>query len=136
MKQQFLLAVLLIGLTALATPMAAQKGGKGPSAADPETTPMGIQHMAPNAGSSFEGFIYGVVKQLNKDEMVLTKTQAGADQTFKFSKKTKFLHDGKASALTSLKPGEEVWVGADTNKKTGELVARKVLTGVFIMPSN
>jgi hypothetical protein len=133
-KQQIIFAVLLIGLTAWVVPVAGQKGGRGGSA-DPESTPMGIQHTAPTAGSDYEGFLYGVVKEVNKDGMVLTKTQAGSDQAFKFGKKTKFVHDGKGSTVTSLKLGDQVWVDADENKKTGDLVARKVVSGVFTMPS-
>jgi len=94
---------------------------------------MGIQHTGPNAGSKYADFLYGVVKELNKDEMVLTKTKVGADQTFKFNKKTKFIHDGKGSSLESLKLGDEVWVDADQDKKTGDFFAKKVVTGVFIM---
>jgi hypothetical protein len=28
-----------------------------------------------------------------------------------------------------------VWVDVDEDKKTGDLIARKVVTGVFLMPS-
>ena len=134
MKQQIVLAALVLGLVGWVTPMAGQKGGKGAgSSSEPESTPMGIQHTGANAGSKYADFLYGVVKTLNKDEMILTKTQSGVDQTFKFNKKTKFVHDGKGSTLDALKMGDEVWVDADTNKKTGDLTARKVVTGVFIM---
>ncbi len=133
MKQQIAILILIIGLVGFATQNAAQKGGKGASSADPETTPMGIQHVAPNAGSKYADYLYGVVKEVSKDEMVLTKTKAGVDQTFKFNKKTKFIQDGKDSSLNSLKSGEEVWVDIHEDKKTGDLIARKVVSGVFLM---
>jgi len=66
----------------------------------------------------------------------LTKTQAGVDQTFKFNKKTKFIHDGKGSSFESLKLGDKVWVDADQDKKTGDFITRKVVTGVFSMPTS
>ncbi len=132
MKQQIIFVALLIGLTALVAPVAAQKGGRGTSS-EPESTPMGIQHSGPNAGSKYADFLYGVVKELNKDDMVLTKTKLGADQTFKFTKKTKFISDGKTSTLEALKLGAEVWVDADQDKKTGDFIVKKVVTGVFIM---
>jgi hypothetical protein len=131
-KQQIIFVALLIGLTVMVAPVAAQKGGRGTSS-EPESTPMGIQHTSPNAGSKYADFLYGVVKELNKDDMVLTKTKLGADQTFKFTKKTKFINDGKTSTLEALKLGAEVWVDADQDKKTGDFIVKKVVTGVFIM---
>lgn len=68
--------------------------------------------------------------------MVLTKTKVGADQTFKFNKKTKFIRDGKDGSFKSLKVGDEVWVDADEDKETGNFIARKVIAGVFTMPSS
>ena len=65
--------------------------------------------------------------------MVLTKTKAGVDQTFKFNKKTKFIRDGKGSSLEALKLGDDVWVEPKEDKKTGDLIARKVVSGAFLM---
>jgi hypothetical protein len=132
-KQKIAILILMIGLVAFATPNAAQKGGKGAGSPEPETSPLGIQHIAPNAGSQYADYLYGVVKQLSKDEIVLTKTKAGVDQALKLNKKTKFVQDGKDSTLKSLKLGEEVWVDTEQDKKTGDLIARKVVTGVFLM---
>jgi len=97
---------------------------------------MGIQHNAPNAGSKYENYLYGVIKELSKEDMVLSGTKAGTDQTFTINKKTKFIQDGKDTSLKSLKVGEEVWVDADEDKKTGGLIARKVIGGIFVMPSD
>lgn len=85
------------------------------------------------AGDNYTGFRYGVVKAINKDEIVLTKTDAGTDETFKLNKKTKFVHDGKSSTLDSVKVGDKVWVDANQDKKTGDLIARKVVSGVSMM---
>jgi hypothetical protein len=90
------------------------------------------------AGNKYQDFLFGIVKGLSKDAMVLTKTQYGktqygSDPTFKFNKKTKFIHDGNDSSLESLKLGDKVWVDAREDKKTGDLIARKVVSGAFLM---
>jgi hypothetical protein len=98
--------------------------------------PLGVpSNGSGTAGSNYKGLIYGIVKSLNEDAVVLTKTNAGVDQTFKFNKKTKFIHDGKGSSLESLKLGDQVWVDVREDKKTGDFMARKVVTGAFVMPS-
>ena len=96
---------------------------------------MYILHTGASAGNNYKDYIYGVIKEVSQDGIVLTKTKAGTDQDFKLSKKTKFIEDGKEVSLKAFKSGDEVWVDADQDKKTGDLIARKVITGVFIMPS-
>ena len=137
MKLQMILVALVVGLMGLAAPSIAQRG-RGSSGGG--YSPLQVPATGANAGENYQDFLYGVVKELKKDAMVLTKTQYGkaqygSDQTFKFDKKTKFIHDGKDSSLKALKLGDEVWVDSDTDKKTGDLIARKVITGVFLMPS-
>jgi hypothetical protein len=56
------------------------------------------------------------------------------DQAFKFNKKTKFTLDGKTSTFDKLKVGEGIYIDVDTDKKTGEPIAKKVISGVD-MPS-
>jgi hypothetical protein len=115
-----------------AAPSMAQRGGRGASGGG--TSPLTVRSTGSGtAGDNVKGFLYGVVKALNKDAMVLTKTSAGVDQTFKFNKKTKFVRDGKNSSLDSLKLGDQVWVDANEDKKTGDMIARKVLSGAFLM---
>jgi hypothetical protein len=65
--------------------------------------------------------------------MVLTKTKFGTDQTFKFDKKTKFIRNGETSSLDQFKVGDEVWVDVQKDKKTGDLIAKKVVTGADVM---
>ena len=128
---QIILVAFIIGWVGFAAPSAAQRGrgssGGGYGALEVPSTG------TDTAGNKYQDYLYGVVKELNKDAMVLTKTKAGADQTFKFNKKTKFIQDGKDSSLESVKLGDEVWMDAGEDKKTGDLIARKVVTGVFIM---
>jgi hypothetical protein len=118
-------------MVGFALPAAAQKGGKG--AGDPESTTFGIQHNTPNAGAKYQNYVFGVVKELNKEGVVLTKTVSGEDRTFKFNKKTKFLLDGKDSTIESVHVGDKIWVDMDEDKKTGDLLAHKVVAGVFLM---
>ncbi len=81
----------------------------------------------------YQNFLYGVLKTVNKDEMVLEKTKFGIDQTFKFERKTKFIHDGKPSSWENLKTGDKVWVDVHKDKKTGDLFAKRVVTGVDVV---
>ena len=135
MKQQIIFVACVMAVAVFASPAAAQRGHGGGGAGGGYGA-LGVPSTGTDtAGNKFEDYIYGVVKGLNKDAVVLTKTKSGTDQTFKFNKKTKFIRDGKDSSLKALKLGDEVWVDSDTDKKTGDLIARKVITGVFLMPS-
>jgi hypothetical protein len=78
----------------------------------------------------FQDYFYGVIKSLDKKEMVLEKTKFGVDQAIKLDSKTKYLHNEKPSSFDRLAVGDQVWVQVNTTKKTGELTAKKVLTGV------
>ena len=78
----------------------------------------------------YQDYLYGVIKKIDAKEMVLEKTKFGIDQTFKFDRKVKFIHNGKPSSIDQLKAGDKVWVDVKTDKKTGELFAKKVITGI------
>jgi hypothetical protein len=80
----------------------------------------------------YQDFLYGVVKELNPNELVLTKTKFGTDQSFKITKKTKFIQDGKASSFDKLKVGDRIFVDVDRDKRTGDMIAKKVVSGVDI----
>ena len=99
------------------------------------------QHEPPKAGTArfgdptatartLQGYLYGVVKKIGTNELVLDKTEFGDAQVFKLEPKTKYIHDGKPSKLADLKVGDMVFVDAKKDKKTGERTARKVVTGV------
>jgi hypothetical protein len=79
----------------------------------------------------YENFLYGVIKTIDANGMVLEKTKFGTDQTFKFQPKTKFIHDNKPSSRQDLKVGDKVWVDVQQEKKTGDLYAKKVVTGTM-----
>jgi hypothetical protein len=79
---------------------------------------------------NLQGYVYGVVKKIGDHELILDKTEFGDNQVFKLEPKTKFIHDGKASSLADLKTGQGVWIDLKREKKTGELIAKKVVTGV------
>ncbi len=85
------------------------------------------------AGDNYAGYRYGVVKSISGNEIVLTKTDAGMDETFTLNKKTKFIHDGKGSFLDSIKVGDKVWIDAHLDKKSGDSIARKVVSGTSLM---
>jgi hypothetical protein len=81
-------------------------------------------------GGKYQNYIYGVVKKIRKDELVLDKTVYGDNQIFKLEHNTKFIQNGKHSSLAELKIGDMVWIDAKIKKKTDEKIARKVVTGV------
>lgn len=83
-----------------------------------------------STGGKYQNYIYGVVKKIEKDELILDKTVYGNDQVFKLQHKTKFIHNGKPSSLADLKVGDMVWIDAKLKKKTNEKIARKVVTGL------
>lgn len=77
-----------------------------------------------------QDLFYGVIKSLDKQEMVLEKTKFGIDQTIVLTGKTKFVRDGQASSLDILKVGDQVWIRTKNDKKTGDMLAQVVLSGV------
>jgi len=77
----------------------------------------------------FQDYLYGVVKTISKTEMVLDKTALGDGQVFQLSPKTKFIQDGKPSSQDKFKAGDKVWVDVK-KEKTGNMLARKVITGI------
>lgn len=83
-----------------------------------------------SVAGKYQNYVYGVVKEIGKDQIVLNKTRFGNDQVFKLEPKTKFIDNGKHSTLADLKVGDMVWVDAKMKKKTHEKIAKKVITGV------
>ena len=80
----------------------------------------------------YQNFLYGVIKTLDANGMVLEKTKAGIDQTFKFRPKTKFIHNDKPSSREDLKVGDQVYVDVHEDKKTGDLYAKQVISGIVV----
>lgn len=83
-----------------------------------------------SVAGKYQNYVYGVIKKIEKHELILNKTRFGNNQVFKLDRKTKFVHNGKHSTLAKLKVGDMVWVDAKLKKKTEERIARKVITGV------
>ncbi|MBZ5545318.1 MAG: DUF5666 domain-containing protein [Acidobacteriia bacterium] len=81
-------------------------------------------------GRFFQDLFYGVIKSLDKGELVLEKTKFGVDQSIKLNDKTKFVHDGAPSSFDKLKAGDQVWIQTKKDKKSGDMIAKKVFTGV------
>lgn len=127
-----ILGMLVLCIVGFASPCIAQRGGH--AATGGEGDPMAVRSTGMGtAGNNYAGFRYGVIKSIGGNEIVLTKTDAGMDETFKLNKKTKFVHDGKSSSPDSVKVGDKVWVDAREDKKTGDSIARKVVSGTSIM---
>ena len=78
--------------------------------------------------------LYGVIKKVDKNDIVLEKTKLGVDQTIRLDSKTKYIRDRKPSSLDKLAVGDPVYVYAKTEKKTGVMTAKKITSGVIAVP--
>jgi hypothetical protein len=125
-----MMTVALAGACA-ATAAWAQKDGQ-PNEKQPIVADTGRFGDASAIARKYQDFLYGVIKEKNPNELILTQTKFGVDQTFKLNKKTKFVQDGKPSSLDKLKLGDRVFIDVDTDKKTGELTAKKIVSGVDV----
>ncbi|MBZ5515117.1 MAG: DUF5666 domain-containing protein [Acidobacteriia bacterium] len=117
----------LIGLFAAALMMSLSAGAQYPGTKKPETARFGDPT---STARMFQDLFYGVIKSLDKSELVLEKTKFGVDQPVKLNDKTKFIRDGSPSSFDKLKVGDQVWVQPKKDKKSGDLIAIKVLSGV------
>jgi Domain of unknown function (DUF5666) len=125
MKARTILGGLLVML-GCAVAVCAQRADDAP------TTPANARFGDPTGTArNYLDFHYGVVKSVSDSDLICDKTEFGDDQPFRIDKKTKFTHDGKASSATELKAGDKVWVRVRTDKRTGEMTAVKVISGVF-----
>jgi hypothetical protein len=129
MKLRKFLMTTTLAAASLATLVAAPQSDK-----QPVTSNTGRFGDPTSVATKYRDFLSGVLKEKNPNELILTKTKFGVDQTFKLNKKTKFILDGKASSFDKLKVGEQIFIDVDTDKKTGDLIAKKVVSGVD-MPS-
>jgi hypothetical protein len=105
-------------------------GGAAQQPHEPPTAATGRFGNPTGTARTLQGYVYGVVKKIGKGDLVLDKTAFGDAQTFKLEPKTKYVHGGKPSKLADLKVGDMVYVDAKKDKKTGEMTARRVVTGV------
>jgi len=87
---------------------------------------------ASGTAPKYKNLLYGVIKSIDAQGMVLEKTKAGIDQTFKFQPKTKYIHDNKPSLREDVKVGDQVYVDVHKDKKTGDLYARQVISGIVV----
>jgi hypothetical protein len=125
MKLRRTLMTTILAAACLATLGAAPQSDKQPITSD-----TGRFGDASSTARKYQDYLYGVVKEKHPDELVMTKTKFGIDQTFKISKKTKFTADGKTSSLDKLKVGDGIYIDVDTDKKTGVMTAKKIIAGV------
>lgn len=79
----------------------------------------------------YQSYLFGVIKKLGKHQIILDKTRYGIATPVKLTSKTRFVRNKKKSTLTALKVGDAVYVDVKNDKKTGDLIAKKVLSGVL-----
>lgn len=80
----------------------------------------------------YQDYLYGVVAKAGPDGLVLDKTEFGVPKTIQVNKKTKYIRNGKHSTLNQLKPGDQVYVDVKKDKKTGTMLAKKVISGIGV----
>ena len=85
-------------------------------------------------GRNVQGDIYGVVKQIGEKEIVLDKTKFGVDTSIRLEAKTKYVRDKKPGTFAQLKVGDPIYVNVKTDKKTGTMTAKKVISGIIASP--
>jgi hypothetical protein len=107
------------------------------------SAPQGTQPIKPDngrfgdssaIGRNLQGNIYGVVKKIDENEIVLDKTKFGVDTTIRLDSKTKYVRDKKPSSVDKLKVGDPVYVDVKTEKKTGAMTAKRVISGMVATP--
>ena len=125
MKLQRIMLTAALAVACVATLAAAPQSDKQPIISktgrygDPSTV-----------ARKYQGYLFGIVKEVNASEIVLSKTKYGVDHPFKLTKKTKFTLDGKPSTYDKLKPGDGVYIEVDKDRRTGDEIAKKVAGGV------
>ncbi|MGH9447658.1 MAG: hypothetical protein ACRD3O_18305, partial [Terriglobia bacterium] len=77
-------------------------------------------------------YLSGVIAKIDAGALVLDKTKFGIPKTIRLTPKTKFIRNGKRSSLKQLKTGETVYVQTKKDKKTGGLIAKKVVSGMGV----
>lgn len=83
-----------------------------------------------SVAGKYQNYVYGVIKKIGKDEVIVNKTRFGNNQVFMLDHHTKVVKNGKHVKLAQLKVGDMVWIDAKLNKKKNEKIARKIITGV------
>jgi hypothetical protein len=88
----------------------------------------------PNAyARDYQDYLYGVVAKISSSALLLNKTKFGVPTSVRLMAKTKFIRNGKRGSLKQLKTGDMVYVQVKKDKKTGDLMAKKVVSGVGAM---
>jgi hypothetical protein len=127
-RSLFPFSALLIAFTL--APMAAAQSTTAPRTTSP-VLPQNGRFGDPDVyARNFQDYLYGVIAKVHQGALVLEKTKFGVPETIKLNRKTKFVRSGKRGSLDQLRAGEMVFVQVKKDKKTGSLIARKVVSGL------
>lgn len=78
----------------------------------------------------YQDYLYGVIAKISPTAIVLNKTKFGVPKTVELTRKTKYIVNGRRSSIKSLKHGEMVFVQVKKVRKTGGLLAKRVVSGM------
>lgn len=84
----------------------------------------------PGVAGQYQNYLFGVIGKITGHSIVLNKTKFGTPRAIVLDRKTKFVRNGKRSSADQLRVGEMVYVDVKTVKKTGTLLAKKVVSGI------
>lgn len=128
LKRIILPLVLAFGIAVTVGPAQDHTAGQGPD------TPPKAENARfgdpTSTGRNLQGYVYGVIKKIGHDELIVDKTEYGDGRSFKLQPKTKYVSNGKAGKLADLKAGQGVFIDVKKDKKTGDMIAKKVVLGL------
>ncbi|MGH9434810.1 MAG: hypothetical protein ACRD06_02285 [Terriglobia bacterium] len=119
--------ILITALLAASLPFSTAMAQRTTGPQEPQNGRFGNPN---NTAMNYQNYFYGVITKINPKALVLGKTKVGVPQTIELSKKTKYVRNGKRSSLGKLHVGDMVYIDLKTNKKTGVMLARKVVSGL------
>jgi hypothetical protein len=79
----------------------------------------------------YQSYLFGIIKKLGKHQIILEKTRFGVDTAVKLTSKTRYIRNKKKSKLAALQVGDSVFVDVKNDRKTGDIIAKKILSGVM-----
>jgi len=128
LKRLVLPVALVFGIAVTAVLAQDHTAGQGP--ATPPKADTARFGDPTSTGRNLQGYVYGVIKKIGHDELILDKTEYGDGQSFKLQPKTKYVSNGKAGKFADLKAGQGVFIDVKKDKKTGDMIAKKVVLGL------
>ena len=128
MKRICTMCAALLMMGAVAFPAWAQQAGMRQTNSTPAQT--GRFGNPSIFAMNYQNYFFGVIAKIEPHALVLDKTKVGVPQTIHLMRKTKYIRNKKKSSLSKLKVGDMVYIDLKTAKKSGDMYALKVISGM------